>query len=166
MPQEDFLGEVKWNTTSNGCGVERRDATRNTASIMITYQQLSLTCYSICKTSWRRVALFWKKLDDVRSAFEHGLCLRAAERLSISLVAGLRWRTSAKEFVSFVCSLCSNDDRPLLCVYHHLERLQKESKSSQSPQSWSTLRKRSRSASLRKNIKILRQETNVTKDRG
>ena len=48
---------------------------------MITYQRSSLTHYSVCKTRWR-VALFCSSLDDVRGAFEHGLCLRAAEPLA------------------------------------------------------------------------------------
>lgn len=44
---------------------------------------------------------FWQSLDDVRSA--DGLCLWVGQ--SLSLVAGLRWRTSAKEFVKCLCAV-------------------------------------------------------------
>jgi hypothetical protein len=110
---------------------------------MITfYQRSSLTCYSIWKTRWR-VALLCRSLDDVY--FIHGLCLRAAEPLAV--VAGLQWRTSAKEFVSFAYNLYPNGDQLSSCAYYHLNILSKESKSSHQTQSWSTLPKRSRSAS-------------------
>jgi hypothetical protein len=73
-----------------------------------------------------------------------GLCLRAAEPLAGGWTAV---ENICQRIRELACSLYPNGDRLSSCVYYHLNIPSNESTSSHQPQSWLTLRKRSRSAS-------------------